>query len=227
MNFPTKPCVKCDVPIHWRVKSGLCRACSVRTCGDCGKVLSKQNKVGYCQIHASKRLWDRPGMREAHKAGLRRAWADPRYRAANRRALREISRKCHQDEAFLQRKRERWWAHYHNVLNTPEVRARNAKAVAAAAGKMTETKMAWCPPEYRDWYRHMNRTKRIPKADCMKIIADQVLADKKKMLAGMSPFERQELALKNGARLVANDTGPQFGEGVDYGEARWELGRVG
>jgi hypothetical protein len=53
-----------------------------------------------------------------------------------------------------------------------------------------------------------------------------ILADIAAKAAKISPFERQERALARGGKLVANDRGPSFGEAIDYGEAKWEVGRV-
>ncbi len=64
--------------------------------------------------------------------------------------------------------------------------------------------LGWCPPERRAEYRHLTRDKRIKAADARRIILDTIAAERARA-ENLSPFERQERALRKGAKIIAND----------------------
>ncbi len=68
------------------------------------------------------------------------------------------------------------------------------------ARKALHTKFPWCPAEYLDEYRKLTNSQKLSAAEAKDIIQAQIKADR----ARMSPFERQERALANGAALVRN-----------------------
>jgi hypothetical protein len=105
------------------------------------------------------------------------------------------------------------------MSRTPENLAK--RDFKAAGRKISARHLSWCPEAYREAYRAI-RAKGVPVPDAKRIVLAQHRADE----ARLSPFERQERALARGGKLVANDRGPSFGEAVDHGERRWEVGRV-
>lgn len=174
-------------------------------CLDCGKQL-KGSKTGRCSPCANRHLASDPEFRAKQKAGLERKWADPAYRAKMSAKAKAHARRMAADETIQQRRREAGKKTIARLFE-PEIRAKCLKAVREKSGKtQSANKIAWCPPEYRQLYWFMRKTKRLSLAECKAIIAAEVRRD----IARLSPFERQERALKNGARLVANDIKPSL-----------------
>lgn len=96
------------------------------------------------------------------------------------------------------------------------VAARDWEAVGRA---VSETRLAWCPPEYRSAYRELTR-KMLGAGEAKRIIKEQIAADRKRAEANLSPFERQMKALEKGARLVANDIKPSLANPGVYEERK-------
>lgn len=70
--------------------------------------------------------------------------------------------------------------------------------------KQYETTMAWCPPEYRDLYNEVMKSSRVRFSEAKAMILAQIATDKAREERNLSPFERQERALRNGAGLQDN-----------------------
>lgn len=86
-------------------------------------------------------------------------------------------------------------------LNDPAYLAKLHSSARIAATARTEKALGWCPPEYRDeWrrFRGANRLRRMSHFDRRQ----EFLARVRTKLSSLSPFERQDLALRKGARLV-------------------------
>lgn len=158
---------------------------------DIGKALgrSAESVANRCQrlgIH------NREAMLVNFKKGVRRVHNDP----IKGRAIRQ--------------KISRSWTPERREQKAAELRALNAQRtyappspealakVHAGLKAYHERRLAWCPREYREEYRHMVWIKRIPAAEARKHIEASIAADK----ARKSPFERQMEALKNGAKLI-------------------------
>ncbi len=74
--------------------------------------------------------------------------------------------------------------------------------------KISETKMGWCPPAYRADYLYFTRRLHLKADEARRLVRDQIKADKARVEARLSPFDRQMRALERGAQLVANDARP-------------------
>jgi hypothetical protein len=199
-----------------------------RGCSDCSSLIRDDNITGRCKRCATIYSNSLPEMVERRKAGWQRRLADPIKRARLVQTAAANSRKAMTDPVKRARAQELARGIYRKYLDTPEVRERlrDPEIQAAKGRKITALRLAWCPVEYRPDYLRLIYSKRIHKGEAKAIILAQVEADASRIEARISPFERQDRALARGAKLVANDRGPMFGEAVDHGEGKWEAGRV-
>lgn len=94
----------------------------------------------------------------------------------------------------------------HPKQRTPETEARRIAALVEANKRRVY--LPDIPGEYRKEYRSMVSNRGFRADEARRIILAEIAAQKAKL----SPFERQERALANGAKLVANDRAPMFGE---------------
>lgn len=145
-------------------KFGVCRTCQ--------KPLSRQNTTGYCRGHVSAFNLSKPEVRERQRAGIKHKHAtDPAFLNDLRRRARALGEDPDINARRTQHfKDARYWEKGVIASSKPEVRARAAKRASA-------TRLAWCPPEYRDEYKRLIRTKRIPAVEARKIILSTIEAD--------------------------------------------------
>lgn len=114
-----------------------------------------------------------------------------------------ICRRCHCRAHLSNPKRQ-----------NPETEKRRLAALVEANKRRVY--LPWCPPEYHAEYRRMIMHRRFKAHEAKAIILAQIKAD----LAKLSPFERQERALRNGAQLIANDQKPSLANPGFYGERK-------
>jgi hypothetical protein len=190
-------------------------------CLDCGEGLGPKNKSGRCRPCGNTFRNADPEFRRKRAEGIRRRFADPLHRKKMKFVIGENARKARQNPLYMSALRRRGYQLAATYLNDPEIRARNIAAIKAAGPKMSDTKLAWCPREWRDEYRRLTIRKRVPTAEARAMILDQIAAEKRKANK-LSPFERQDRALASGAKLVANDVRSPLANPADYGEAKWE-----
>jgi hypothetical protein len=183
-------CVRCDAPCSSRTRTGLCRKCYVaaisvgarpkaRTCEACEKPISRHSKSGYCIPCSNKVRATTPEWREKHKAGIVRKFEDPAHKAKMQAVARRNGQKAAADPEHLTKLRERGYWLIANRLHTPEGKAASLAARARAGKAISEARLGWCPPEHRDHYRWLMRSKRMLAADAkakiMALIDEQVL----------------------------------------------------
>jgi hypothetical protein len=189
-------------------------------CSDCGSKISYRNTTGMCLACGNRQRAKDPAYRAKQQAGLDRKWSDPAYRAKMSAKAKAHAARLALDPAIQEVRRaagQKTWRR----LFEPEIRAKCLHAVRERSGKtQSANRIAWCPPEYREQYWFMRRTKRMTLAECKEIIADQIAREKRRELASLSPFERQERALANGAMLVANDQKPSLDRPGIYEERK-------
>jgi hypothetical protein len=199
-----------------------------RACSDCSTAITNFAKSGRCRACNTARRNKDPEMTAKRMAGKRRAMSDPIKYARACQIARDNIRRAMADPEKRAKAVERGKVKAALHFNTPEGRAwcNRPEVRARAAKSLSETRMAWCPPEYRAQYFELMRLRLCSAAEGRQFISDQIAKDRARLLLRESPFERQDRALARGAKLVANDRGPSFGEAIDYGEAKWEVGRV-
>lgn len=190
----------------------------------CGAKLSVRNVTGMCLPCGNRARSSDPDFIAKQRAGMSRKWADPAYRAKMRVTSRAHALRLAQDPAIQEARRQLGKATYKQRLFDPEVRARTMQAVRERSGKtQSANRIAWCPPEYRDQYWFLRRTKRMSLAECKEIIAGEIRAKQQRERAAierLSPFEKQDRALRNGAGIVANDQRPSLDRPGIYEERK-------
>ena len=191
-----------------------------RVCAQCPTPISDTNKCGMCRpCNLTRQNYDK----EFKSRRLTALLASPSMKAGTperRNAALLAARKRMANPEYVTFITE----HMRNVVGPlsrlPENMAkRNMKR---AGRKISERHMAWCPVEYRALYHEVKKAGLL-KAEAQQIVFDQIARDN----ARLSPFERQQRALERGGTLVANDRGHSLDNPGNYGEHRWEVGRVG
>lgn len=139
-------------------RSSAVTAYPARVCADCPKPIGQTNKSGRCLSCVQKHLIaTRPDFREAKRRAGRASANVPgeRERRSNNAKSRDLYR-------------------IGQAARTPET-------FAMMGRRVSDARMAWCPPEYRDEARSMTKTKSIPLAEVKRIIADQYRVDRAKL----------------------------------------------
>jgi hypothetical protein len=178
----------CGARVCNKSKSGQCRACFM------DRLNADPNRGAKTSATLKERLKD-PAIKARHLAGCRKAALTKRGNHELRERLRKIMREQVQPVS---------------VATGANVRGRDYKKMAE---KGKAARWAWCPPEYRETYRDLT-AKGVGAREARRMLAEQIRAD----LAKLSPFERQERALANGAQLVANDQKPSLASPGVYAE---------
>lgn len=183
-----------------------------RVCATCPTPVSNEAKTNYCRACTRARNNKIPELTAKRAEGKRRSLQDPvNYARACQIAAANI-RRAMSDPAKRAKFVELGKAKAAIYFADPEIRARvNDPALRKAVGrKISETRMAWCPPEYRQQYHDIMRLRVATAAEAREMIREQIDRDRARAKASLSPFERQERALANGAKLVANDQKPSL-----------------
>lgn len=184
------------------------------TCIVCNGRIGSRNKSGRCKKCQLDFINSDPDVETKRRNSYRNRMAtDPLFNARMREHARQMGLRAGQDPEVRAR-RVAFGKHIHaTVLSRPDIREKTLRAVREKSGPTQhERKLAWCPPEYRAEYLRLLNNGKLRKAEAQRVILDQVAADKRRELAKLSPFERQQRALERGAQLIANDAGPRFGE---------------
>jgi hypothetical protein len=174
-------------------------------CKQCDKPLGPANKSGYCRKHFT-RATIKPDHGARISAGLRAKFAsDPEFRDACRGRMRRVQWLPQSIEARKRSVRERrLWEIGHASL-TPESRAKAGRACS-------ETRLSWCPPEFRKDYLHLIYIHK-GKREARRIIEARV---ERQRLDRLSPYTPDAALF-----LSINDRCPVMrrGEGWKYGNA--------
>lgn len=194
-----RKCSACAIGIGDLNKSGRCKPCNIRALNTDHDLRLRRGATQARQLRENPHLYRRKcAILAANRAKAR---INPEY------------------VAMLKAQGPRL-----NSYRTPETEARRIAALIKANKRRRHT---WLPDCYREDYRKMIRHSRMRAVEAKRIILEQVEADKRRATAALSPFERQQRALERGATLVANDRGHSLDNPGNYGEHRWEVGRVG
>lgn len=185
-----------------------------KTCGDCSARLSNITTSGYCRSCIRARFNKVPEMAAKRAEGRRRSMSDPlKYARACALARSNIRKAMANPETrarFVEDGKRKAAKYYPALLAS----VRDPEQRKAAGRRISEARLAWCPPEYRDTYRHLVNSKNCTAAEGRALITAQIAADKERELNALSPFERQMKALENGGKIVANINRPAPGNQV-------------
>lgn len=142
----------------------------------------------HCRRCSIMRVQADPALEEKRRAAIAALFQDPDYVDAHRARLRKSMEAAQADPALVERRREHGRRQYREHLSRPEVRAKAhcPDARKRAARKTSETRLAWCPPERRDEYRHLITSKLIPAAEARRIIEAEI--------AGTAEHGKREVA---------------------------------
>jgi hypothetical protein len=167
-----------------------------RVCLDCPAPLGRTNTSGRCRRCLPKVLASDPARRARQVAGIARHFACPKVREAAAKRLRQYSA----DPALNEKRREIGKARWRSgSLKLPAV---SPEQYAENGRKVTATRLAWCPPEWRDRYRALLRKNVAPAAECKAMILQEIAAAERARLAKLSPLDRQLERVRSGAKLI-------------------------
>ncbi|WP_419808367.1 hypothetical protein [Sphingomonas sp.] len=184
---------------------------TARTCLDCSTTITRHGKSGCCRPCAARRTHADPAFRARLEAASRAAKRSPASRArASEAALRtEAERRGDPAwHAYKVASGRRLRAEYDA---SPEAQLRNSAMRAAAGRKISDTRHAWCPIEYRPAYRAI-RDKDVPAAEARRMVEELILADRAReaaRFAALPLLERQLARVAAGAKVVPTFK-PQF-----------------
>ena len=154
----------------------------------CGASITDGNSIGLCPTCNLRS----PANEAKRKAAVKARWdSDPAWRCFARANMRRVGLAAGRDPVITARRREHGKTQYATFLDTPEVRAKVIASRPAATQKMRDTKLAWCPVEYRDEYLFLLKRKKIARAEAMQMVLAMVEVDKAKREraeAALSPF---------------------------------------
>jgi hypothetical protein len=154
-----------------------------RNCrGGCGAEL-KTSKTGYCR-----KCFNRsPVKLAAQSATWERRMADPDLAAQARKSLARNAAKGLTDPETMERRRQLGRDQWRKMW-TPEAREHWLATNAQMRRRLSDTKLAWCPQDYRDEYRRLrdqrigNGRKRGSKA--ARALIEQRIADDRAIKSG-------------------------------------------
>ena len=184
-----------------------------RTCSTCSVGIFDQSKSGRCRtcnlLHAN----TNPELNKRRAETVRnRCKTDPSYRA------RKVAVMNRNRDAAIAANPEKWTGPDNvnrllSYITCPKWQA-NRKAALVAFNK--RDRLPWLPNEYRAQYRDMTRSLKFSAPEAKAIILDDIARKE----ARLSPFERQERALAQGGKLIANDAAPS----PYAAQAKWNVG---
>jgi hypothetical protein len=182
------------------------------TCSDCSTSIADGCASGRCRSCNVIRNNKKPELVAKRMAGKREAMRDPIKYARACQIARNNIRKAMADPVKRAKFVELGKIKAATYFADPSIRAQvNDPALRKAIGrKISETRMAWCPPEYREAYHDLLRLRLCNAAEGRALIEEQIKADRARARSILSPFERQERALRSGAQLIANDQKPSL-----------------
>lgn len=87
---------------------------------------------------------------------------------------------------------------------TPEAHILRAQRQKATKAKQRQQRMAWCPADRVEEFTRLHRVYGFNEAK--RIVQDDIAAQERRRRAALTPFQRQEEALRRGATLVRKQT---------------------
>lgn len=205
-------CLDCGMPLSNRNRYGRCRSCSGKHsgakrriyadkwCSVCGIKVSRFGKNSLCREHFMAERLRSPEIAERRIEGLRR------YAAANSDKLRRVLRENHRRalaekpgyrEQLIRRAKEIQPLGV-KAGNTPEAIAKRARAIS-------ESRLGWCPPEWRAAHKRLVRVQGIPAARAKRMILEQIGAEKRRKAKPPKPpktFEEKLRAVAEGRATI-------------------------
>lgn len=131
--------------------------------------------TSHCRRCVAKHISSDPAIAERRREGARRKAQEPEYRA-------KLVERAIANGAKVREQRGREWLvntarKMREIANQPEHIATRRSKDKQAGEARTNTVLWWCPPEYRDRYRHLVNTKKLKGVDARAIIEAQMAHD--------------------------------------------------
>lgn len=171
-------CSKCGGHRSKRSLSGLCFKCSMaarkpaqRHCERCEKPIHIRTRGELCY----RCLQADPEFQARRLAGVRKTFENPEHRAKMARVVARNHAKARLRPEFAE-----WLSahgkHLAQILQSPEIKAKmNTPEFREKLGRaVSEARVGWCPPEFRDEYRSLIRSKRMASSKARAIIEEKV-----------------------------------------------------
>lgn len=139
-------------------------------CTVCGKGLHKRNQTGICRECFRTHRPDH--IRKRQSDAVKRVYAErPEYREKHRKAMAARARSPeHRQRASERAKSMRIWEMGHKAI-TPEI-------IEKRRARISATRLAHIPADYRDQYRHLVSVKHLRAAEAERIVLEQQEADR-------------------------------------------------
>lgn len=172
-------------------------------CSDCGAGLSpsKQRKGTRCKSCTARAMSRNPATRAKISAAMRKNWADPDQRAARVASMTEANRR----PDLIEHRRVMGKA-LNNIGRFARPLPAGHPSRVQAGRTLTERRLAWCPPAYRDVYARLKEIDGFRAEEARAIIEGQIAADLSAMRKGTLPPGRlimvREAARWIGARIA-------------------------
>lgn len=149
--------------------NGHCRACeSARRSAD--------TEYQARRVAAAKAAMATPEWIAGHAERIRKLNANPAYVAKRAAAVSKSMKARHQQPEFQATVRANAMRSLAAMLS-PESRAKVQAKKPESSAKQSATKMAWCPPAYRQMYRDIKNSTGLSKAEVQAIVLAQVEHD--------------------------------------------------
>lgn len=172
-------------------RTGLCRSCwqarqpvSPRnfkqpcTAG-CGRMVRHGTRSGTCRACWIEKFNSDAAVRERRTAGVRRYHRDPATAERRSEVARRVAASRMRNPFYVALLRKIMREVAQPLSYTPENLARRdekARGIAVSA-----TKLSWCPPAYREHYRHLVNSKHMPSAEARRMILELVERDEQRL----------------------------------------------
>lgn len=208
----SRTCRSCPRPITSGSKSGLCRPCYLASippakprkqydripCGNgCGRMMldCPRRKTNLCKPCFARQMALSPEKREACRVAMLEKHADPAFRALHTERTTAGTRRSLLDPEKMKARQENGRRCGLLGLGVQKLGAGHPSRVAAGR-KLSETRLAWCPPEYRDQYRELTTSKLVSAPDARRMILDLIEREIAAYRSGASMPQAQFIAVR-------------------------------
>jgi len=172
----------------------------VMACSDCGAEIkpSKRRKGTRCKRCTAIAVTRDPANQAKRSAALRRVWADPAQRASRVASMTEANRRP--EMVAIRREHGKRLDHARRFA-VPACGPAGSPSRVSAGKALTEFRLGWCPPGWRDAYRRLCYVDGFRAAEARHILEDQIAADVRALQAGTLPPGRT-IEVREAARWV-------------------------
>lgn len=155
-----------------------------RCAAGCGRELKKPGKTGLCRVCFPRQPKSAATRTKMRKAAFKRV-GDPAFKARWVEAVR--AGVAASMENPVERERRVAWGRQmgleHGAAMSALLGPAGSPKRMANGRKVSATKLAWCPLEYRATYRDLTKVRGIPTVEAKRMVLDQVEADRRRFVA--------------------------------------------